>query len=107
MGEAHDTDRQGGLTEEEKRANVITLAFGGRTDLFDAFCKAIEEVVPPHTTVVLRTDRARAIWISPWSAATYFISSTSPAFLCLACTRGRWAKTIRISRPGSSHSVRR
>ncbi|MCU1386023.1 MAG: hypothetical protein JWL71_4720 [Acidobacteria bacterium] len=45
---------QGGLTDEQKRDNVITLAFGGRRDLFDAFCKAIEAVVPPDTTVVLR-----------------------------------------------------
>ena len=45
---------QGGLTEEEKRKNVISLAFGGRVDLYDAFCRAIEEVVPPGTRVVLR-----------------------------------------------------
>jgi hypothetical protein len=45
---------QGGLTEQEKRDNVIRLAFGGRTDLFDAFCRAIEEVAPPGTKVVLR-----------------------------------------------------
>ena len=45
---------QGGLSEKEKRENVIRLAFGGRTDLFDEFCRAIEEVIPPGTTVVLR-----------------------------------------------------
>src|SRR5213075_3209643 len=45
---------QGGLTEEAKRANVISLAFGGRRDLYDAFCEAIKQVVPPDTTVVLR-----------------------------------------------------
>jgi hypothetical protein len=45
---------QGGLTEEAKRANVVSLAFGGRADRYDEFCKAIEQVVPPGTTVVLR-----------------------------------------------------
>src|SRR5262245_1095537 len=45
---------QGGLTEQEKRGNVIRLAFGGREGLLDEFCEAIEEVVPPGTTVVLR-----------------------------------------------------
>lgn len=54
MDETAEASVQGGLTEEEKRQNVIALAFDGRRDLFEAFCKAIEEVVPPDTTVVLR-----------------------------------------------------
>ena len=33
---------------------MISLAFGGRMDLFRAFCRAIEDVVPPGTTVILR-----------------------------------------------------
>jgi hypothetical protein len=45
---------QGGITEEEKRSNAIRLAFEGRPELFERFCRAIEEVVPPGTTVVLR-----------------------------------------------------
>ena len=45
---------QGGLTEQEKRENLLRLAFQGRHDLLDEFCQAIEEVVPPGTTVVLR-----------------------------------------------------
>jgi len=45
---------QGGLSEEQKRANVVRLAFGDRTDLYDEFCHAIKEVTPPGTTVVLR-----------------------------------------------------
>jgi hypothetical protein len=49
-----DEQVQGGLTEEQKRANVIRLAFGGSADRFDAFCRAVEEVAPPGTTVVLR-----------------------------------------------------
>jgi len=47
-------DVQGGLTEEAKRANVLALAFGGREDRFAAFCREIEQVVPPGTTVILR-----------------------------------------------------
>ena len=54
MSEIEANGIQGGLTEEEKRANVIALAFAGRTDLSEAFCKAVEEVIPPATTVVLR-----------------------------------------------------
>ena len=37
---------QGGVTEQEKRENVLRLAFQGRHDLLDEFCQAIEEVVP-------------------------------------------------------------
>jgi hypothetical protein len=47
-------DRMDGLTEEQKRHNVVRLAFGGDPARLDAFCRAIEEVVPPGTTVVLR-----------------------------------------------------
>jgi hypothetical protein len=45
---------QGELSEAEKRANVIRLAFGGHTERFDAFCRAVRDVVPDGTTVVLR-----------------------------------------------------
>ncbi len=55
MGDAARTDEvQGGLTDEEKRANVVRLAFGGDPARLDEFCRAVEEVVPPGTTVVLR-----------------------------------------------------
>jgi hypothetical protein len=54
VGESADHDVQGGLTDDEKRDTVIRLAFGGRTDLFQQFCEAIRQVVPPGTTVVLR-----------------------------------------------------
>jgi hypothetical protein len=53
VADAPEVDAQGGLTEE-KRQNVIGLAFGNRADLFRAFCRAIEDVVPSGTTVVLR-----------------------------------------------------
>ena len=45
---------QGGLTDEQKRDNVLRLAFGGRPEQLDEFCRAIEEVVPPGTGVILR-----------------------------------------------------
>ena len=45
---------QGGLTEQEKRDNVVRLAFGGRSARFDDFCRAIEKAIPGGTTVVLR-----------------------------------------------------
>lgn len=55
MDRVLDSNRvQGGLPAEEKRANVIRLAFAGRADLFDRFCRAIEEAIPAGTTVVLR-----------------------------------------------------
>jgi len=37
---------QGGLTEDQKRENVIRLAFGGDRTRFEEFCRAIDEVVP-------------------------------------------------------------
>lgn len=47
-------DVQGGLTEKEKRDNVIRLAFGGSVERYEMFCRTLEEFVPPGTTVVLR-----------------------------------------------------
>jgi hypothetical protein len=54
MAEPAGDDVQGGLTESEKRENVIRLAFGGDPQAFEKFCCTIEEFVPPGTTVVLR-----------------------------------------------------
>jgi hypothetical protein len=45
---------QGGLTEEEKRANVIRLAFGGSSERFEEFCRTIRQEIPGGTAVVLR-----------------------------------------------------
>jgi len=42
------------LTDEEKRANVVRLAFGGSEDRFAAFLSLIREDIPPGTGVVLR-----------------------------------------------------
>jgi hypothetical protein len=45
---------QGGLSDHEKRENVVRLAFGGDPNQLDAFCRAIDDVIPPGTIVVLR-----------------------------------------------------
>lgn len=45
---------QGGLTEEQKRTNVLRLAFDGNQEKFDEFCQLIRQEIPPGTTVVLR-----------------------------------------------------
>ena len=52
----HETKEsvQGGLTEAEKRLNVIRLAFGGSDERFEAFCRAIREEIPDGTQVILR-----------------------------------------------------
>jgi hypothetical protein len=51
---AGDRDRQGGLSEQEKRDNLIRLAFDGDVDRFEAFRATLEEFVPPGTTVIVR-----------------------------------------------------
>src|ERR1041385_4537409 len=45
---------QGGLTEEQKRDNVIKLAFGGDAHRFEEFCRVLRESIPDGTGVVLR-----------------------------------------------------
>lgn len=47
-------DVQGGLTDAEKHANVVRLAFGGDASRFDAFVHAVRDAVPPGTSAVLR-----------------------------------------------------
>ena len=42
------------LSSEEKRANVIRLAFGGSEELFNQFVEIVREAIPPGTGVVLR-----------------------------------------------------
>jgi hypothetical protein len=52
----HETKEsvQGGLTEAEKRLNVIRLAFGGSDERFETFCRTIREEIPDGTRVILR-----------------------------------------------------
>jgi predicted nucleotidyltransferase len=45
---------QGGLTDAEKRDNVLRLVFGGNVERLDEFLRTIREDVPPGTAVVLR-----------------------------------------------------
>ena len=43
MVEPKDNDEvQGGLSEEEKRENVIRLAFDGQAERFDEFCRILQ-----------------------------------------------------------------
>jgi hypothetical protein len=44
----------GALTDEEKRANVMRLAFGGDEERFDEFVRVIRQEIPSGTGVVLR-----------------------------------------------------
>ena len=44
----------GNLSDDEKRANVVRLAFEGDSRKLDAFCDRVREGIPPGTTVVLR-----------------------------------------------------
>jgi len=45
---------QGGLTDEEKRANVLRLAFGGDPERLEQFCRVVREEIPDGTGVVMR-----------------------------------------------------
>lgn len=42
------------LTEQQKRENVIRLAFGGSEGRFNEFIETIRQAIPPGTGVVLR-----------------------------------------------------
>jgi hypothetical protein len=57
---APDESLQGGLPEDVKRDNVIRLAFDGDVERYKEFCRAIEEFVPPGTTVILRGSAVTA-----------------------------------------------
>lgn len=52
----HETKEsvQGGLSEAEKRQNVVRLAFGGSEERFEEFCRTIQEEIPKGTQVILR-----------------------------------------------------
>jgi hypothetical protein len=47
-------DVQGGLTEAQKRQNVINLAFGGSEERFEEFLGVIRQEIPEGTAVILR-----------------------------------------------------
>jgi hypothetical protein len=50
----HAPNVQGGLTVDEKRANVIRLAFGGDESRFQTFCECVRRAIPEGTGAVLR-----------------------------------------------------
>ena len=52
----HDGDKAAAeeLTDEEKRENVIRLAFGGSRERFDEFVETVRAAIPKDTGVVLR-----------------------------------------------------
>ena len=52
--ESTDEELQGGLTEAEKRRNVLQHAFGGQDDRFEAFIRMLREEIPGGTAVILR-----------------------------------------------------
>ena len=60
---------QGGLTEAEKRRNVIRLAFGGSDERFEEFCRTIREEIPKGTQVILRGS---AVTGTRWRDGTPF-----------------------------------
>ena len=54
MADRSRDEVQGGLTEEEKRRNVLRLAFGGDQERFDAFIRLVRHEIPEGTAVILR-----------------------------------------------------
>ena len=57
------------LTDEQMKANVIRLAFGGSEERFNEFVRMIKEDVPPGTGAVLRGS---AITGNRWSDGAPF-----------------------------------
>jgi len=53
-GDEAGDEVQGGLTEEQKRANVLRLAFGGDPARLDEFIRVIRQEISERTAVVLR-----------------------------------------------------
>jgi hypothetical protein len=47
-------DLQGGLTDDQKRSNLVRLVFGGDDERFGDFCRVIREEIPDDTGVILR-----------------------------------------------------
>jgi hypothetical protein len=54
VAEHRDVAAQGGLTDEEKRRNVIQFAFGGDPQRFEEFLDVLRAGIPDATSVVLR-----------------------------------------------------
>jgi hypothetical protein len=54
MSEQSGTSEKGELSSQEKRTNVIRLAFGGSENRFNEFVEVVRQAIPPGTGVVLR-----------------------------------------------------
>ena len=54
MSEERGASTKGELSNEEKRDNVIRLAFGGSEERFNEFVEVVRQAIPPGTGVVLR-----------------------------------------------------
>lgn len=80
-------DSPSGLTDEEKRANVIRLAFGGQPERLEEFCRIVREGIPERTGVVLRGS---AVTGKRWNDGAPFDADgpgTSDLDLTLVSTR--------------------
>ena len=51
---AHAKELEKELTEQEKRDNVVRLAFGGSEERLQEFVTVVRDAIPPQTGVVLR-----------------------------------------------------
>jgi hypothetical protein len=54
VGAAHDAATEKDLTDQEKRDNVVRLAFHGESARLDEFVRIIQDAIPAETGVVLR-----------------------------------------------------
>ena len=54
MAEERGASTKDELSNEEKRDNVIRLAFGGSEERFNEFVEVVRQSIPPGTGVVLR-----------------------------------------------------
>lgn len=54
MHEEQDSSTVEELTSDQKRDNVVRLAFNGRQEEYDEFCRILWDALPEGTAVVLR-----------------------------------------------------
>jgi hypothetical protein len=54
MDNEHTSSAEEELTSQQKRDNVVRLAFDGSEDAFNAFVRTVREAIPPGTGVILR-----------------------------------------------------
>ena len=93
---ADEMDLQGGLSEQEKRNNVIRLAFDGQQDRYEAFCRALADwgvavldaqVENPHLASLGAGLMARADYLR-------WLERPTPA----AAAPGSWVNRFPVSR---------